>query len=345
MYFVKLDHSLELGENVVHKVFIESLTSGYADVIQRGLEWTGVAGTLRHSDRVYVKPNLTFPHFRKGVMTNPEAIENLIICLKNYTGNITICEADSGGYNRFSMDDVFVKVGLTALAKRYGVQLCNLSFQKPKLFTVRSRFLTHTVPLPACLLDECDLFITMPVPKIHMNTGISISIKNQWGVIQEPAQRLRLHPYFKEVIYMVNKSLPKSMSIVDGKYGLTGSGPMRGDVIDLNWLLVADNIFAADLVSSHLVGINPKRIAYLRYILQKEGLFDFSGVEFNCDYRKFVAATPFHLVREWTDYPGVMAFNSRLIAYLGYESPIANLLHQLLYMFREPFYEYDHKNS
>lgn len=323
------------------KVFIESLTSGYADVIQRGLEWTGVAATLRHSDRVYIKPNLTFPNFRKGVMTNPEAIENLIICLKNYTGNITICEADSGGYNRFSMDDVFQKVGIADLVKRYGIKFSNLSFEKPKAVEFRSAFRTHTMPLPVCLLDECDLFITMPVPKIHMNTGVSISLKNQWGVIQEPAERLKLHPYFKYAVHQVNKSLLRAISIVDGKFGLTRSGPMRGDAVDLNWLLVSDNMFAADFVSCHLIGVNPISISYLKHILRLENIVDFSTIELNCDYKTFVAKTPFYLEREWTDYPGVMAFNSRLIAYLGYESPIANLLHQLLYMFREPFYDHE----
>jgi hypothetical protein len=46
----------------------------------------------------------------------------------------------------------------------------------------------------------------------------------------------------------------------------------------------------------------------------------------------------FCLHRSWTDYPGLLAFHSRALAYLGYESPLAKPLHRLLYRFREPFY-------
>jgi hypothetical protein len=34
----------------------------------------------------------------------------------------------------------------------------------------------------------------------------------------------------------------------------------------------------------------------------------------------------------------VLTFNSRFLAYVGYESPLAKPLHWLLYLFREPFY-------
>ncbi len=39
------------------------------------------------------------------------------------------------------------------------------------------------VPRPRLLADETDLFISMPVPKVHVNTVLSGAIKNQWGVI------------------------------------------------------------------------------------------------------------------------------------------------------------------
>jgi hypothetical protein len=60
-------------------------------------------------------------------------------------------------------------------------------------------------------------------------------------------------------------------------------------------------------------------------------------VRFNQEYRQFANAG-FYLRRAWTDYPGVLTFNSRALAYLGYESPLAKPLHWLLYQFRQPFY-------
>jgi uncharacterized protein (DUF362 family) len=218
------------------------------------------------------------------------------------------------------------------------VRIVNLSHEPSRSIAVSGRRKRISVPLPTLILDETDLFITMPVPKIHMNTGVSLSMKNQWGVIQEPSIRLKLHPYFDQVIYAVNKSLPRAISIIDGRFGLTRSGPLRGDPVLLNWMVASDNIFAADYVACLLLGIDPITIGHLRFAFGRERISDMSEIETNEDLSTFAVKERFYLKREWTDYPGLLAFNSRLLAYLGYESILAKPLHWLLYRFRERFY-------
>ena len=321
----------------ISKIYIDGINGHYLQTIRKGMDWISLSKKLKWGDSVSIKPNLTFPTFRKGVMTNPEALEALIVYLKDYTDRITICESDSGGYNRFSMDKVFRATGIYGMTRRYGVRVVNMSYEPSRQIQVHFGISKLSVPLPTLLLDETDLFITMPVPKVHSNTIVSIAIKNQWGVIQEPSLRLKLHPYFKEVIYQVNKALPKTIAIVDGKYGLTRSGPMIGDIVNLNWILLADNIFYTDYVVTELMGLDYRKIQYLKYIFEKERINSLKGVEFNTDYSKFKKEN-FYLKRKWTDYPGVFTFNSRLLAYIGYESFLAKPLHWLLYRFREPFY-------
>jgi uncharacterized protein (DUF362 family) len=319
------------------KAFIGSLTHGYGDILQAGFEFCGGTNVIGSGDRVCIKPNLTFPHFRKGVMTTPEAVEALIVFLKCYTDKITICESDSGGYNRFSMDEVFRATGIAEMARRYGVRVVNMSYEPSRNISVRAGLRKLSVPLPTLLLEGTDLFITVPVPKVHMNTVVSIAVKNQWGVIQEPATRLKLHPYFKEVIYQVNKSMPRSFAFVDAKYALTRSGPLRGDAVEWNWAMVTNSIFYADLIVTALMGLSVDRIPYLAYIFRKEEIRSLDEVTFNSDVAGFRRAA-LHLRREWTDYPGLLTFNSRLLAYIGYESALAKPLHWLLYRFREPFF-------
>lgn len=270
-------------------------------------------------------------------MTNPEAVEALVVYLKNFTDNIVICESDSGGYNPFSMDEVFATTGLAEMAKRYGIRVVNMSKAPSRNIAFRYHLKNFSIPLPTLLLDETDLFITMPVPKVHSNTGVSICMKNQWGVIQQPELRLRLHPYFDEVVYQLNKALPKSIAVVDGKYGLTRSGPMRGDVLELGWIVVGDNIFYVDYLVTELMGLDYRRVPHLRHAFSKEGIRSLDHAALNTDPSPFVNGQ-FYLKRVWTDYPGVFTFNSRALAYLGYESILARPLHWLLYRFREPFY-------
>ena len=181
------------GKDSRAKAYIGPLTHGYGDILRAGFEFCGGAKVVGSGDRVCIKPNLTFPHFREGVMTNPEAVEALIVFLKSYTDNITICESDSGGYNRFSMDEVFRATGIADMARRYGVRV-NMSYEPSRNISVKAGLRKLSVPLPILLLEETDLFVTVPVPKIHMNTVVSIAVKNQWGVIQEPATRLSFTP-------------------------------------------------------------------------------------------------------------------------------------------------------
>ncbi len=320
-------------------IFLEHLGQDYDTVIRQGLQWLGIARRLKTTDTVFIKPNLTFPVYRKGVMTNPACVEAIVRVLKDYTSNIIVGEADSGGYNRFDIDLVFEKIGLRTLEHKYGIQVVNLS-RLPQVnleFSYKGRELR--VPFPRLLLEQQDLFITAPVPKIHMNTGVSMSIKNQWGCIPEPTVRLKLHPFLEKVLYEINKRLRPALSIIDGRYGLNRTGPMLGDPLELNWLLMSEDLYAADYACCQLMGINPKRIYYLQYFEKEEGQLDVKHFRFSQDYHPFVRER-FYLRRHWTDYPGLIAFRSPAIAHLAYHSRLSGVLHKLLYVFREPFYNY-----
>jgi uncharacterized protein (DUF362 family) len=181
-------------------------------------------------------------------------------------------------------------------------------------------------------------FITLPVPKVHLNTVVSMSIKNQWGCIQEPNERLKLHPYFSEVMFALNSRLPNAFSIIDGKFGLTRSGPLRGDPVELNWLLVSNDLVAADRVCCQIMQIDEGRVHHLNYFRRRGWWTDFSQIELAQDLNAF-KKVKFHLHRQWTDLPGLACFRSPFLAWLGYHSPLAGFAHWLLYLFREPFYD------
>lgn len=323
------------------RIYISELGDGYTEQIRRGLEYVRFGQRIRRGDTVFFKPNLTFPVFRKGVMTNPACVESLVIALKDYTDRIIVGEADSGGYNRFNISEVFEKTGINALGKKYGVRAVNLSFfpKEPVYFDYKGR--SFELLLPTMLLHEVDQFITVPVPKVHMNTQMSVAIKNQWGCIPEPTARLKLHPFFEKVIYEVNKNIRANMAVVDGRYGLNHNGPMVGDVVGLNWIMVADNILATDVAVCRLMQINPLDVYYLKYIDRKEErLPELEEIEFSQDYKPFIGPR-FYLKPSVTDRLCRVPFRSPFFSYLAYFSPLADFLHKLLYLVRKPMYNYE----
>jgi uncharacterized protein (DUF362 family) len=330
----------EMGSKA--RVFLDRLDRGYLRSIREGLAFLDIASRIRPGDTVFLKPNLTFPCYREGVMTRPECVEGLILALQDCGVRVLVGESDGGGYNRFSMDAVFAATGLAALAARHGVRLVNLSKEPSRDLRFSHGGRELAVPLPALLLDEVDLFVTVPVPKVHANTGVSMSVKNQWGCIGEPSVRLELHPFFEKVIFEVNRALRVRLSVIDGKFGLNRNGPLRGDPVELGWVLMSDDILAADAVCCRLMRIDPRRIGYLHFYAEaaKRGGADWGEeCEFNRNYREFMGS-PFRLRREIWDYPGYLAFRSPSLAYLAYRSPLARLLHGVLYLFRRKFYEH-----
>ena len=50
-------------------------------------------------------------------MTSLEAVEAAIIALKDYTSHIYVGDSDSGGYNPFSMHEVYGEIGMYELGQ------------------------------------------------------------------------------------------------------------------------------------------------------------------------------------------------------------------------------------
>jgi uncharacterized protein (DUF362 family) len=322
------------------RVFLSKLADGYAEPIEAGLGAVGFFDTVSPGATVFLKPNFTYPTYRPGVMTSFACIKATTECLIGKGYKVIIGEAESGGYNPFSMDAVFEQMGMNELAKQTGARLVNISYTEPEIIKIKVGSRKLSIPMPRLLLHEIDAFITLPVPKIHMNTRVSMSIKNQWGCIQNPSERLKLHPFFSEVIFEVNRRLPKACSIIDGRYGLNATGPMRGDVVDLNWLLVSNDLVAADRVCCKLMQIDERTIKHLQFFRRQGWWTSFPEIALNQDWEPF-KTVPFYLTRQWTDLPGLFCFNNSFLAWLGYHSPVAGLAHWLLYLFRKPFYDYD----
>ena len=312
-------------------VSLQDLGAGYQKTIEDGLREVGFFDHVPTGAPVFLKPNLTFPVYRPGVMTSYECLKVVTTLLIGKGYPVIIGEADSGGYNRFSIDEVFKGMGIDKLAAETGARLVNMSFTEPEWLEVRAGFRRLRVPVPKMLLHEIGAFITLPVPKIHMNTLVSMSIKNQWGCIQEPSERLKLHPYFAEVMYELNRRLPRAHSVMDGKYGLNRSGPMLGDPVEFNWLLVSNDLVAADRVGCRLMQIDERTVKYLNYFQSQGWWSEFSDIRLRADWERF-RKVQFYLRRQWTDLPGLMCFNSSFLAWLGYRSPLAGFAHWLLYL-------------
>ena len=75
------------------RIFLDHLGVDYLPVIQAGMEWIDIRSQVKWGDTVFVKPNLTYPTFRRGVMTNPECVEAVVVHKDNPVTGLTAVEA------------------------------------------------------------------------------------------------------------------------------------------------------------------------------------------------------------------------------------------------------------
>ena len=301
--------------------------------IEEALNFIGWERYVKSGTRVLLKPNLTWRVPTPGVTTTPVFIEAVLAVLRGRTNNITIAESD-GGYHSFKAEEAFESHGLYDLGKRFGVQVVNLSAGPSESRSVDIAGGPVTVELPRLLLHEVDVFITLPVPKVHVMTQVSLGFKNQWGC-QPGTMRLRNHPDFSRKVLALNKILKPRLALFDGTYFLDKTGPMFGEPVRMDLVIASDDVGAGDLACCEIMGINPWKVGYLR-LARQEGMMPTSldGVELNTSIGRF-QTRKFCVERRPIDWIARAAFHTHLGTRLLYESGLAGPLHRMLYLIRK----------
>ena len=173
----------------------------------------------------------------------------------------------------------------------------------------------------------------MPVPKVHVMTYVTLGFKNQWGCIPD-TMRFRNHSEFNEKIVAINKLLNPKIAIFDGTYFLDRTGPMDGDEIRMDLLIVSNDIGAGSLACCEIMNIDPARVKHFA-VARKEDMFPSSlrEVTLNDNIEKF-NERKFHLERTLLNWLALGAFKNYWGSKIVYDSWLAGPIHQVLYMIR-----------
>lgn len=284
---------------------------------------------LPRGRRVAVKPNLTFPTHRPGVTTSPDVLRAVVARLVERSNQVFVVESD-GGYGAWDCERALRGHGVHEICAALGATVVNLTAAPRTSLAVRHRGSLLTIPFPRMLLDSIDAFVSLPVPKVHCMTGVSLAMKNQWGLIPDP-MRLDHHHAFDEVVLEVNRRLPSATAIVDGTYFLDENGPMEGRPLRKDLLIAADSIGECDRYLCALMGVDPLRVPHLRHAIAAgfvparldEVRFDAEQLR-RLSYRAVLRRTPRQaLVRTF--------FHSRRLTRLMYTSWFGRGLHKAYY--------------
>src|SRR5215813_8139331 len=121
--------------------------------------------------------------------------------------------------------------------------------------------------LPRTVL-ESDFIVSMPKVKTHHWTGVTLSMKNMFGIV--PGTRYGwpknvLHwAGIHESILDICATLRPHFVIADAIVAMEGDGPLNGTAKKLGIVLLSDDPVAADATLARTLGFIPNRIDYIR---------------------------------------------------------------------------------
>jgi len=120
--------------------------------------------------------------------------------------------------------------------------------------------------LPVAVL-AADMVVSMPKIKTHHWAGVTLSLKNMFGIVPGqkygwPKNLLHWHG-IQESILDICATIPIHFVIADGVIAMEGNGPLQGTARALHKVVLADDPVAADSTCARLMGLNPARIAHI----------------------------------------------------------------------------------
>ncbi len=232
----------------------------------------GIQRFISKGDTVTIKPNIGWDRTpAQGANTNPILVKSVALeCLEAGARRVIITDVPCNEA-RFT----FVRSGISGVAKEIGVDL----IMPEKRHFVRADLggeILGEWPVLRHFL-ETDKLINMPVVKHHSLSHATIGMKNWYGVLGGP--RNRLHQEIDISIADLSGYFRPTLIIVDATRVMVRNGPVGGSLSDVeirNTVIASTDQVAADSYACRFLNLAPEKLRYLNDGT-KRGLGKISG--------------------------------------------------------------------
>jgi len=215
---------------------------------------------------VLLKPNLVDYIPGNHINTHPLLVSAAVECFRRL-GAAAVLVGDGPGHQR-DTELVLSESGMKDELRQRRVRFVDLNrdelVERPLLASYTDLKLLW---LPRTVLAS-DFIISMPKVKTHHWSGVSLSMKNMFGVvpgIKYGWPKNILHwKGIERSIMDVCATVPVHFVIADAIVTMEGNGPLNGKPRPLNRIILADDPVAADATCARLMGLDPERITHIR---------------------------------------------------------------------------------
>jgi uncharacterized protein (DUF362 family) len=214
---------------------------------------------------VLLKPNLVDYIPGAEINTHPMLIVATAECFHRL-GAKQVIVAEGPGHQR-DTQLVLRATGLAQQLKEQRITFVDLNRDEVTKVRLRADYsrLKH-LWLPRTVVDA-DFIVSMPKVKTHHWAGVTLSMKNMFGVVPGvkygwPKNLLHWRG-IQQCIVDLAATLPIHFVIADAIVCMEGNGPLTGTSRHLDRIILSDDPVAADATCARLMGLVPERIPHI----------------------------------------------------------------------------------
>ena len=215
-------------------------------------------------------------------MTTGPAVVGAVLDLLEELGAGEVAVGEGPGFRREAWP-VVEACGLAAVLAQRKAPFVDLNYDAPAAVPARDGWFLHDreLWLPRHV-READLIVSVPKLKTHHWAGVSLSLKNLFGLVPGcrygwPKNILHVNPLSLSIIGLYQTVRPV-VSVVDGIVGMEGDGPLFGTPVPHGLLAVGADPLAVDATCAGLMGFSPDAVDHL-YLGKWAGVGQIEGIE------------------------------------------------------------------
>ncbi len=245
-------------------VTLLALSSYYKDVSQEIVNIMNQDGLRLKGKKVLLKPNFVEAHPQRPINTNINIIANVAhACLILGAAEVVIGEA--AGHRRDPWFSVLNPSLRAVLDKR--VRCLDLNYSEAIAVSNRGTKTGFSHFFIARPVIEADILIDLPKLKTHHWMGVTLGLKNLFGILPGiyygwPKNPLHFQGIDNSILDLA-QTIKIDYTIVDGVIGMEGDGPILGTPKNVGTLILGPNPLAVDATAARIMGFDPHKISYL----------------------------------------------------------------------------------
>jgi uncharacterized protein (DUF362 family) len=268
------------------KVAIVKGSRGH-EPVHRALDLIDFREALEGWDRVLVKVNfITTKTWDTGATTDPIVVEAIIQKLQDLPAEVVVVESDATVTNATK---AFHVTGMAEMCERNGVEWLNLRHVKDRVeLPIPDGLALKKITVPRIVAESA--IISAAKMKTHSETGVTLGMKNMFGVLPDKFKGRYHMKGMHKVILDINRAVKPVLTVVDGFVAMEGRGPVQGSPVEMETIIAGRDVVATDATASRVMGFDPSKIGHIR-MAHEAGLGEMENIDIVGERLDVVART------------------------------------------------------